>query len=609
LHWAAWEDAPAATVGAATAEERQKCREAWQAWWQKQGAALDLGKMAAEPRVPRLLLVVDSEVTGNYPNRTVVNRVSLCGCDGQPRWMFKGAPFPERKALRDARGPYFAQLVPGNRVLIDDGVRDLQGKLVWKSQWVDTLLTARRLPTGNFFFASSMHVEEVTPDNQLLYSFRQEDHRRSNLFRFSPGWVDRLPNGDLRSITIDPDREVHVCEFQGHPRKELSRVRLTIDPGPYWQCETLPNLHYLLSSSSKNIVWELSADGQICRERRLRYLLSSHLLPNGNLLVHGGPIGMPMEYGQAVLEIDRQDKVHTEVLLLATGIERIQVCLGLVSFGFGRSPQPTEDLLTSVPYQIKKLKSRDSRVRQSACAALSELGRKAEAAVPLLLEMLTGEDKELANSASGVLLKVAGPTACPEAGKLLKHARPDVRWTAVHILSNNWPASKEFFPQIVEKLKDEDASVREAAVWMFGLIGGRDEKEVISHLVQAALEDKEDIVRCYAVQALGKIGPDAKSSVPALLKLLKGDNLYLRAPASAALAAIAPEKTEVIEALVDALQDKDEVLRFRVAMVLGTLGSAPKNVVSALREAARTDPDKQVREKAEEAMRKIQGKK
>jgi HEAT repeat protein len=53
---------------------------------------------------------------------------------------------------------------------------------------------------------------------------------------------------------------------------------------------------------------------------------------------------------------------------------------------------------------------------------------------------------------------------------------------------------------------------------------------------------KDETFRCAAARALGKLGPAAKTAVPALTKLLSDKNEDIRKAASAALKKIQEEK-------------------------------------------------------------------
>ena len=60
------------------------------------------------------------------------------------------------------------------------------------------------------------------------------------------------------------------------------------------------------------------------------------------------------------------------------------------------------------------------------------------------------------------------------------------------------------------------------------------------------LQDKNGAVRLAAAWALGKIGPDAKTAVPALTKLLKDKRSDVRRAAAFSLGEIGPEAKTAI---------------------------------------------------------------
>ena len=70
-----------------------------------------------------------------------------------------------------------------------------------------------------------------------------------------------------------------------------------------------------------------------------------------------------------------------------------------------------------------------------------------------------------------------------------------------------------------------------------------------------------------AALALGKIGPQTKEVVPALIQALK-DDFGPRSAAATALGEIGPEATEAVSALVEALEDYDSEVGQRAAKAL-----------------------------------------
>jgi hypothetical protein len=91
-----------------------------------------------------------------------------------------------------------------------------------------------------------------------------------------------------------------------------------------------------------------------------------------------------------------------------------------------------------------------------------------------------------------------------------------------------------------------------------------------------------------AASALGKIGPDAKESVPALIELLQ-DNASLDAHSDVvwALAAIGPDAKDAVPALIAALNARSGLVRRGAAFALGEIGPAAKAAVPALSESVK----------------------
>jgi HEAT repeat protein len=113
----------------------------------------------------------------------------------------------------------------------------------------------------------------------------------------------------------------------------------------------------------------------------------------------------------------------------------------------------------------------------------------------------------------------------------LKDEGRGVRYHAAEALDQIGPDAKDAVPALVEGLKDENINVRRYAAGALGQIGSN-AKEAVSALVQA-LKDNNDVVRRYEetwlhpkkedgpsrlrrsiVEALGRIGPEAKEAVP-----------------------------------------------------------------------------------------------
>lgn len=89
-------------------------------------------------------------------------------------------------------------------------------------------------------------------------------------------------------------------------------------------------------------------------------------------------------------------------------------------------------------------------------------------------------------------------------------------------------------------------------------------------------------MRTSAAQALGQIGPEAKTAVPALAELLKDAESYVRSTAAGALGQIGPEAKGAVSGLIELLKDTESWVRSNALDTLGKIGPEAKPAVPAL---------------------------
>jgi hypothetical protein len=185
---------------------------------------------------------------------------------------------------------------------------------------------------------------------------------------------------------------------------------------------------------------------------------------------------------------------------------------------------------------VKQLKDKDSDARRKAVKELGEAGKDAQSAAPALVEAL--KDKDLF-----------------------------VRRFAAQALGDVEADPKVAAKPLAEVLKNpkEKKEVQEAAAGSLGRMGAAG----VAPLTAAIKDDATDNdVRRRAVEALGKIGPDAKPAIPALLVVLRmapgakkkgaDKDADFRIEAATALGHIAtPGDKEVLETLRDMGGGKD----------------------------------------------------
>jgi HEAT repeat protein len=138
----------------------------------------------------------------------------------------------------------------------------------------------------------------------------------------------------------------------------------------------------------------------------------------------------------------------------------------------------------------------------------------------------------------------------------------------------------------IKALKSADVDVRrQAAVALEKL--GPDAKSAVPAL-QAALRDPDQFVRRFAARALGAIGPAAAPAVNDLVQMLRAEN---REEAEAAVSALAKIGKPAVQPLAKFLESSnDPQMVIQVAKALGGMGPDAAAAVPALIEKLKNPP-------------------
>jgi HEAT repeat protein len=205
----------------------------------------------------------------------------------------------------------------------------------------------------------------------------------------------------------------------------------------------------------------------------------------------------------------------------------------------------------------------------------------------------------------------------PTVFNALRDKDPSVRLEAVRRFGDIRPVTQEVVSALAASLDDKSESVRTEAARILGMIGPDAKKavsallklladktekarlnvvfalsqmaevspDVIPGLIRVAEDRNDDLaIRSRAIAALGDIGVVAREAMPALLKLVRGDeSKILQIRAWGAIAKIQPDnQAEVAAALVEALEDNSEQVRAEAAGVLGNISPDAKEAVPTL---------------------------
>jgi hypothetical protein len=135
-------------------------------------------------------------------------------------------------------------------------------------------------------------------------------------------------------------------------------------------------------------------------------------------------------------------------------------------------------------------------------------------------------------------------------------------------------------------LKDDDESVRNHAAHALLQVGPEPDSEVAG--LTDSLHNELEVLRFHAAIALGNLGRDARSAVPALIHAALWDvDSAVRVEAAAALWKIDRRGPLVIPALMDALEDDNELICWMAVDFLGQIGPEARVAMHALQRAQR----------------------
>ena len=271
LHRLAGEKAPAVALGT-TPSTRRRCRDAWAAWWQKNGPRVDLAVLDGAPRLLGYTMVVQ---WGNAGTGSVFE----IGPDKRRRWQIDGLNMP-----------LDAQVLRGNRVLIAEFMgslvseRDFQGKVLWQKA-VNYPINVQRLRNGNTFIGTHYQVLEVDQTGKELYAINPPQGVMA---------AGKMPDGSIAVISyagMFMRLDTKGAELKSFPVGQTnSRGGLTV----------LPNGHILVPQYAQSKVVEFDANGKVVWQAEAPLPASASRLPNGNTLVAC--------QNQCVIEVNRAGK-------------------------------------------------------------------------------------------------------------------------------------------------------------------------------------------------------------------------------------------------------------------------------------------------------------
>lgn len=223
----------------------------------------------------------------------------------------------------------------------------------------------------------------------------------------------------------------------------------------------------------------------------------------------------------------------------------------------GLAVQPNMGPAIDIAELMQRLRHNKPATRRSAAEVLGRIGSKASVAVPSLVVALADGVNEVRSAAKEALINI----------------------------DQAWPKHEQITSvvvMLVEKLASSRSEECQAAAEVLVQIG----VAAVAPLGQALQgpddSEKSEIRQLWAARALGWIGPQAQSAVPALARTLSSEHRHLREAAAVALAKIGPAAKAAVPALTAALADWDESIRQAAARALGRIGAGAGGAAAAL---------------------------
>jgi len=162
-----------------------------------------------------------------------------------------------------------------------------------------------------------------------------------------------------------------------------------------------------------------------------------------------------------------------------------------------------------------------------------------------------------------------------------------------------------YIPNLINALKDENRRVAINAARALGRMGA-DAKSSLPVLSKVAVSDRHFSVRTYAVDALSLIGKESPVTINTFVNLmLNGRSEKILVYATKAFSTLGPSAEPAVSQLIEALKSGNAGVKKHVAKTLGNIGPRAKAALPTLEIVAQHDSSKSVRNFAQEAIRRI----
>jgi HEAT repeat protein len=255
---------------------------------------------------------------------------------------------------------------------------------------------------------------------------------------------------------------------------------------------------------------------------------------------------------------------------------------------------------------IRALDDANEGTREIACLTLRRAGRRAESAVPALIQRLRTDDSITVRSGAADALVAIGGASVPGLAEALTTGDEVAGELAADALGDLGPAAKDGVPTLAQVMRSSRSHfVRAGAACALVRVCGGEKSAIDAFAVMTEmLRSPDSRVRVFAARITGSLGPLGKPILPALLHTSKDPDPGVRISSARSVAQIdaAGEAGQMaLQLLITSLEAKEETSRKAAAEELEILGPAATKALPMLDRLVKDDPSLEVRHAAEEA--------
>jgi HEAT repeat protein len=248
----------------------------------------------------------------------------------------------------------------------------------------------------------------------------------------------------------------------------------------------------------------------------------------------------------------------------------------------------------AAPKMLPLLKDKSPFVRSQAILTLQRMNVRSKAILKALSHSLLHETPKLQEKAWNTLvsLDACNKDVASAYGKLLHHKQASFRQKVARQLGNcltiEFPTklTQEITKSLFARLHDKDEFVRRYTAETLGK-WSQTESKIRKALIDM-LQQKQVQARTNALRALAKAGPMAWSAVPTLIRIMADKRSNIRYNTVRTLGAIGPQAAAAIPTLLKHLGNHGQpYVQGEIAETLGKINKQPKRTIPALVWAAK----------------------